>query len=342
MIALKEIFLALADLIGVNWLFRLLNRYKIRVLMYHGVTPDKPPFSCWTLLECQKFAWQMEYVKRCYRAQPASALIDGTIDPAGECAIITFDDGLLSIYSEAWPILKRLKLPALLFVLPGLSEQGGHIWADQVLVRLTSSDVQTIDLREFGLDSLELDSDFRRRQTSINNLLTCLKSIPHIRREAVVNHIMNAVPAGADESRLAAMFKLMTPDQIRQMGSDDLIEIAGHTDSHPILSTLSRREQKQEIISCLEKLDAWRIDTIRMFAYPNGRPSDFNSDSMDILASRETHHAVSSVDGLHDETDNPLSIKRIAVGADISRAEFKAKLSGLHTFLRRLAGALDK
>lgn len=335
-----RIFLALADLIGANRLFRLLNRHKIRVLMYHGVTPDKPFMSCWTLLECKKFAWQMEYVKRYYRAQPASALINDTIEAAGDCVIITFDDGLLSVYTEAWPILKRLQLPALLFVLPGLSEQGKLIWADRILVRLIATDAGLLDLQEYGLDTLRLHSDIEHRHKLISDLLTRLKALPHVRREAVVHHIMTSIPAGSNEDQLAATFKLMTPKQIRQMGADHLIEIAGHTDSHPILSTLGRNEQRQEIIGGLEKLRDWGIDAIKIFAYPNGRPSDFDSDSMNILAERGISHAVSTVDGLHDRTDDPMSIKRVGIGVDITKAEFKARLSGFHDFLRHLAGKL--
>jgi len=335
---LISVFLNLADLIGINRLFRLLNRHKIRVLMYHGLSSNSVPLQCWTLLECNKFAWQMEYVKRVYRAQPASVLLDDTLDPVSDSVIITFDDGMISVYGEAWPVLKRLRLPALLFVLPALSEQGDYIWADQILVRLMSTDAEMIDLSQYGLDSLELHSDNEYRQASINDLLTRLKAFPHERREEVVCHIKINVPAGSDEPRLAALFELINRDQICEMGEDDLIEIAGHTDSHPILSTQSRAEQELEIVGCLKKLKSWGVHATPVFAYPNGRPCDFDSVSMNILSEQGIHHAVSSVDGLYDRTDDSMSIKRVAIGVDISKAEFKARLSGLYAFLQRLAG----
>src|SRR5512144_725529 len=47
-------------------------------------------------------------------------------------AAITFDDGLRSNITVAYPILQRLRLPAIFFVCPGLLERGAWLWTHEM------------------------------------------------------------------------------------------------------------------------------------------------------------------------------------------------------------------
>src|SRR4051812_30567056 len=51
------------------------------------------------------------------------------------CAL-TFDDGLRNQVSIAYPILRRLELPATFFVCPGLIERGAWLWTHEMRQRL--------------------------------------------------------------------------------------------------------------------------------------------------------------------------------------------------------------
>lgn len=50
------------------------------------------------------------------------AAMTGAADPPPGCALLTFDDGLLSQYSNAMPVLRALGIPAVFFVLPGFAD----------------------------------------------------------------------------------------------------------------------------------------------------------------------------------------------------------------------------
>ena len=66
----------------------------------------------------------------------------GTIDPPGNCIVLTFDDSLLSQYVNAMPVLVDMGIPAVFFVLPGFND-GVHRY-------MTNSQLQ--DVANAGFD----------------------------------------------------------------------------------------------------------------------------------------------------------------------------------------------
>jgi peptidoglycan/xylan/chitin deacetylase (PgdA/CDA1 family) len=51
-----------------------------------------------------------------------NAAMAATIDPPGGCVVLTFDDGLLSQFQNAVPVLVDMQVPAAFFVLPGFND----------------------------------------------------------------------------------------------------------------------------------------------------------------------------------------------------------------------------
>jgi hypothetical protein len=86
----------------------------------------------------------------------------------------------------------------------------------------------------------------------------------------------------------------------------------------------------------MEDLEKNDISFVPIFAYPNGGRADFNSDTKEILQSCGIRLALTTVDGLHNRADDPMAVKRVAIGPDCAYYEFKARLSGLFYFLQRL------
>jgi peptidoglycan/xylan/chitin deacetylase (PgdA/CDA1 family) len=336
--SLLKLVLAVLDFLGFNYLFKLLNAGKFRVLMYHSVTSQPLPSCYWTRLTPDTFTWQMEYLQRHYRVVPAAELLDDRrIRQSQEKhrVVITFDDGLENTYREVWPVLKSRRLTAVVFVLPALSESGRFIWADELYGRLIATETKEFQLSEFGLGCIHLDSNPRKRADQIEQILLKVKSWPPHKRQALMEHVAALTPNW--EPRQIRPLKLMSREQVIELAHSREFHIGGHTDTHPILSTLPTEQQQQEIFGCLERLGAWGINHLPLFAYPNGRLEDFTQKTIGILKQANIKGAVTTIDGLHNPGDDPYYIKRIAIGAEISRAEFKARLSGLYYFLKRIA-----
>lgn len=87
-----------------------------RILSYHGIH-DLPsnPYAVSTA----DFTRHMEYVAQACAVLPLDDLVERLrrVEPVPTCAIaITIDDGYRDVYSHAYPVLRRLGLPATVFL----------------------------------------------------------------------------------------------------------------------------------------------------------------------------------------------------------------------------------
>jgi len=334
-----HLLLVIGDILGLNRLFRTLNAHKWRILMYHGVTATGLDQYCWTILDRDSFAWQMDYLRAHYSVQSAQALLDEGKNDTRHRAVITFDDGLRNTYTDAWPILKERKLQAVCFVLPGLSDTSCLIWADEIYQLLVHCVTVRPDLSRFGLEGIVLDRSLKGYEKQINLLLQALKTMPHGRQWEVLSYLRTLGTHGTRVN--SGPFALMSLEEIKELSESDEFEICPHSQTHPILSSLDRNGQEKEIDTCLAALRARQIPYIGLFAYPNGRPEDFNEYTIELLRSRGLKAALTSIDGHWTPQTDQFRIPRIAIGAGVSRWEFKARLSGFYYSLKHITGRSD-
>lgn len=119
----KSVFILVAILIGFIGItsYYLKDKYVVPVLMYHNILPCDEECPANTVSP-QAFKYQMEFLKKHgYNVLTVKELVDGII--AGDkfehnSVVITFDDGNEDNYLNAWPVLKKLNIPAMSFVSP--------------------------------------------------------------------------------------------------------------------------------------------------------------------------------------------------------------------------------
>lgn len=96
---------------------------KIVILSYHSISLSDYLYS----VSPADFSSQLAYLKNNFKVISIDDL-DGLLNDksdVGNYAVITFDDGLKDNFEMAFPILKKLQLPATIFVATGLV--GGEI-----------------------------------------------------------------------------------------------------------------------------------------------------------------------------------------------------------------------
>jgi peptidoglycan/xylan/chitin deacetylase (PgdA/CDA1 family) len=150
---------------------------------------------------------------------------------------VTFDDGYRSVLTRALPLLERHDVPASVFLCTGPIERGELLWYDAAA-------------RESGPEAVE------RWRRGPGSAWPALRD--RWRR-----------PAGQDDD-----LSLLTPDEVAALAAHPLIEIGGHTHSHPRLAALDAADQRVEIGGCLAAIEAWTGRRPTSFAYPTGRPGD--------------------------------------------------------------------
>jgi glycosyltransferase involved in cell wall biosynthesis/peptidoglycan/xylan/chitin deacetylase (PgdA/CDA1 family) len=119
----KKIFFLFIELLGLNWLFRLLNRGKIKVLLFHNI--ENSPTGLPNIVRQEDFEKQLDHLQKSYNV--ISMGQNGTWINYNQKRVnvfITFDDGLVNNYSHAFPILVRRGLSACFFVISSCLESG--------------------------------------------------------------------------------------------------------------------------------------------------------------------------------------------------------------------------
>src|SRR5438445_757816 len=141
---LKEIAYWFFILTGVSWIAARLNRRKILVLTYHGVYGGAldPVLNFDGLhVRIERFERQMRYLAARYSVVGLDQLLEG--EPGGKrgkpLAAVTFDDGYSNIYHHAYPVLKRLALPATVFVITDFLQFGRARWWDRLRAMVAST-----------------------------------------------------------------------------------------------------------------------------------------------------------------------------------------------------------
>lgn len=100
--------------------FVLYGRYMIPVVMYHSVTPEAKPKNRMQI-SVNLFTRQMEFLKKHHynviSLEEAAKLIRERKKIPAKTVAITFDDGYKDNYTYAYPILKKLGIPATIFII---------------------------------------------------------------------------------------------------------------------------------------------------------------------------------------------------------------------------------
>jgi len=189
----------------------------------------------------------------------------GTLDVKLSYACITFDDGWRDNYTNAFPILKELNVPATIFLSTAYIDSTWGFWWQQlgdILLNEKLRDAQRADLA--ALLS-------RYLKPSLANSLAADCIIDTIKREhysdahAITDQAISI--ANTDASRHGLSWS-----QCQEM-SDYNISFGSHSISHPRLSLLSKADQENELATSKLEISQKRISYVNGFCYPYG---DFN------------------------------------------------------------------
>ncbi|MCF7363451.1 polysaccharide deacetylase [Vibrio diazotrophicus] len=122
---------------------------------------------------------------------------------------------------------------------------------------------------------------------------------------------------------------LMSAEQLKELHSSGLVEIGGHTMTHPRLSTLSEAEQRTQIETNKQELEELLQTKLCSFAYPYG---DHNQCSKDIAQQAGYQFAVATNSGPLAMHQDKYQIRRIAIFPKTDVFGLWRKIRGNYTF----------
>jgi peptidoglycan/xylan/chitin deacetylase (PgdA/CDA1 family) len=300
---------------------------RFALLCYHRVGTKGIPFYC--SLDPRAFEEQMRYLRERYRIISLGELCQEMNDPEarGQAVAVTFDDGYRDLYTNAFPILQKYKIPATIYLTAGAIESGSVSWYDRVFLAL----------RVFPRDTLELHLDqrhlfllqsHRARVDAATRIIAILRNLPDAQRRGCCAAIERICTLPSDE--LAD--RMLTWDQVREMSREG-ISFGSHTLTHPVVSRLLPSEMADELSQSKEILEKKIGCRVQDFAFPFGQRADCGEAAESVLAGLGYRSAATTCWGINRPGGNPFALSRVQIGEESSLPLFAFRLNQL--FLRR-------
>jgi peptidoglycan/xylan/chitin deacetylase (PgdA/CDA1 family) len=278
---------------------------RFQILTYHKVSTDAHPF--FEPIHPAVFEQHVQFLKRCYRVIPLSELVARSRrgDVPERAVAITFDDGYRDNYDFAFPILKKYGVAATIFVATGVIGNGENLWHDRIFDAFRFSTAERMQLNCPNFCELMLDSREARLQ-SLQVVIDKARTLYGTAQRRFVEEIEEKCkPDPVAESQPC----MLSWEQIREMRREG-IEFGSHTVTHPILSRIPHDEMLKEITESKQQLFEQLGDSVALFAYPNGKASDYNNAVKAALRECGYVCAVTTERGFNPVYADPYELKR--------------------------------
>jgi peptidoglycan/xylan/chitin deacetylase (PgdA/CDA1 family) len=285
------------------------------VFMFHGVAEEPSPYRF--AVARAAFEGFCEALAEGYDVLPLAELEDrrraGSL-PARAVAI-TFDDGYADNHDVAWPILRRLGLPATVFVTTGAVGGERPLWFHRVAHIFEKAQPAALPVI-VGPWTFTLDTDSERVST-VGRVSSELKKMPATQREELIGALGEALGV-TDFSSLAK--EMLTWDQLRAMDAGGFA-VEAHTVSHPILGAEALATSAREIAESREVLSAALKRSVNLFAYPNGKNEDMTDGVVEAVERAGFRAAFTAEFGAATPGNDPYKVPRVTAYADTPSAQ---------------------
>lgn len=294
---------------------RAFERNTVKIIMYHRFSANEEVFK----ISKETFEKQIKFLKKHYSIIAYKQYIDaldGKIKKLPDNPIIiTIDDGYQDNYEYAYPILKKYKVPAILFVTTDFISKKKWLWANKLEFILKNTNdycfALTLGEREVCFN-VETFKGWHTAQLEIYNYC---RSLDDPSKDDFLEKLARSLDVEVP-SEVTEPFLPLTWSEIREM-ADHGIEFGSHTCSHPICSKLSTTALKYELENSKEELEKAISRNIEAFCYPNGQLSDFSEQVVEEVKKSGYKSAVTTITGFNflSPKQNPYVLKRISLSA---------------------------
>lgn len=183
-------------------------------------------------------------------------------------AVITFDDGYLDNYEEAFPVLKEFNLPATIFLpttMIGKDEPLSHDKAFWLAKNALEQNVK--------LENVFLKAGLTKEKAHVSDALDLCDKIVYLpvkQRDIIISELEKALSI----NEYPKEYRLLDWEMVREMDRNG-ISFGNHTATHPVLPLEDEKLFVSEIFESKEILEKELGKTVASFAYPNGK---YNED----------------------------------------------------------------
>lgn len=204
--------------------------------------------------------------------------------------MVTFDDGYRGVVEHGLPLLERYGIPAVVFACAQPALERRHFWFDVLWRREGEAAVM------------------KARALPFHEWRTLVKSMETY--------------ADAAESH-----RPLTLDELERLAASRLIDVGGHTMTHPTLALAPIDEQRREIVGCRTALEHALGKRIAAFAYPYGSLlEDYRPETVDIVRDAGFDLAFTTGEAFAAAQCDPFQIPRFVMLDTVGEVELAHRL----------------
>ncbi len=239
------------------------TRYGIG-LLYHAVFETVPGTLGDTLHNVTpgQLYEHLNTLKQSFNFVGADTFID--LPDYSRHAFLTFDDGYKTVIENALPVLESLHIPATIYV-NGKTFEKQLLWRDKIRYVIMND---LVDEFLAGADCIAMDNSkpfYRYSKNPINN-------------SQAVDHALDIFFA---EKNVIEDQKNYCFDDVSWFVDHPLLSYGNHCYSHYVMSSLTAREQNQEISQTKDLLACHtNVNQSRLLSIPFGDDGDFNEHTI--------------------------------------------------------------
>ncbi len=306
---------------------RFASRPALAVLVYHRVlSPEGWPFDE-DVIEAtpEQFDEQMAMLKRRYDVAGPEEMLELILAPQKLKRLrvaITFDDGYLDNYVNAFPILKSHGLAASFFIATNFVGSKQLPWWDRIAYAVRNT--RRSELKLAYPNPVTIRVDHSDPMPAIRGVLRAFKRVENVDLDTFLAGVEEA--SGVALPKEAPDRQFLSWEEAAEMQRAGMA-IGSHTHSHRILGHLSTDEQRDELERSRMLLREKNLaaDTI---AYPVGNPLSFSATTRSCVEQAGYRTAFSNYGGLNlPGRMQRYDVKRIGMDLDESAAHLRARLS---------------
>lgn len=313
-------------------IYKFISKNKIRVLFYHRVNK----YGDWFGIDTDIFEKQIEYLSRNFNLISLKVffkILNKEII-VKKPLLITFDDGYLDNYTDAYPILKKHSAPAVIFLTTDFIDNKMWIWHDIYRYIVENTPLKTIDVDLNGYRyKWRFENNLEKRKVR-RNIYCLYKDLPHSERMQKIRDLAMLLKVDIPEHPSDSYAPLSWAN-IKEMSKNN-IEFGSHTCTHEILSKLKDEDAHYELLQSKRRIEEELQLEVNAFAYPNGQGEDFTEETKMLLKKCGYKLAFTTLNGLNDATTDKFSVKRISAG-DKFGDSFFSEVSGLNIIKEKIA-----
>jgi peptidoglycan/xylan/chitin deacetylase (PgdA/CDA1 family) len=286
-------------------------RGKATILTYHRVLSGRELVDGCVqpgmYVSAETFAMQMQFLRQNFSVIALGELLrlwtEGGWDAEKRYCVVTFDDGWLDNYRHALPVLRRLGLPATVFLPTAFVGTDRWYWPDLV-ARLCSHPRSPQVLAALRREFPWLEGD------GPDELIEACKSRPQERIDVLLATWTRRLDAAPPRER-----QVIDWAEAAEMSAAG-VSFGSHSATHRILTHLDAHEARREIEGSWAALRARPIATVPVFCYPNG---DWSQEVARRVQAAGYAAAVTTQFGYEGEAPpDRFGLKRINVHDDVT------------------------